>query len=136
MAEGSSTYKGLAVPLFGESEIKQVTAANDILSVTGVSAQTGDYLVLQDSSGVEDFVFNKDGTLVLGKTSQAAFSKLRLPILSTAPTSAAGIAKGDVWLAQATADVYRLAVAISDSVATAVRYGGRITRATLGSASH
>lgn len=34
MAEGTETYKGLAVPLVGESEIKQVTAATDILTLT------------------------------------------------------------------------------------------------------
>ena len=136
MAPGSNAYKGLAVPLHGESQIRQITAANDILTMTGIASQSGDYLVMEDSSGVEDFVFNKDGTLVLNKTSQAAFSKLRLPILSTAPTSAAGIKKGDIWLAQATTDVYRLAVAISDTTATVVRYGGRITRVTLGSVSH
>ena len=34
MAAGTSTYDGLAVPLNGESEIEQVTAANDVLTLT------------------------------------------------------------------------------------------------------
>jgi len=139
MAVGTSAFKGLAVPLAGESEIKQLTAANDILTITGATSQAGDYLNLRQVGGTEDFSFTKDGTLVLkakGATAGAAFGKIRFPMLASAPTSAAGIKAGDMWIAKATTDVYRLAIAISDSVATVVRYGGRFTRTTLGSVSH
>ena len=139
MAPGNKAFKGLAVPLWGESEIAQVALATDIITLTGIASQSGDYLVLRDSSGVEDFVFNSDATLVLspkGATAGAAFGKIRFPMLASAPTSAAGIKAGDMWIAKATTDVYRLAIAISDTVATVVRYGGRFTRTTLGTASH
>jgi len=139
MAPGNKAFKGLAVPLWGESEIAQVALASDILTITGVASQSGDYLVMRDSDGVEDFVFNSDATLVLsakGSLAGAAFGKIRFPMLASAPTSAAGIKAGDMWIAKATTDVYRLAIAISDSVATAVRYGGRFTRTTLGTVSH
>lgn len=53
MPEGTSTFKGLAVPLQGESEISQLTAATDILTLTGASGMSGDYLICQDSSGTE-----------------------------------------------------------------------------------
>jgi hypothetical protein len=138
MAPGNKTYKGLAVPLNGESEIFQITAATDILTITGATSQAGDYLNLRQVGGTEDFSFTKDGTLVLkakGATAGAAFGKIRFPLLASAPTSAAGIKQGDVWMAKATTDVYRFALAISDTVATVVRYGPRMTRTTLGSVS-
>jgi hypothetical protein len=66
MAEGTKTYNGLAVPLFGESEIQQQTLATDILTLTGASSQTGDFIVCQNSSGTENFVVDKDGDVSLG----------------------------------------------------------------------
>lgn len=56
MTEGTSTFNGLGVPLLGESEIAQQTAATDILTITGASSQAGDFLVMQDASGNELFV--------------------------------------------------------------------------------
>jgi hypothetical protein len=152
MAEGTSTYMGLGAPLNGEFEVKQQTAATDILTLTLTTAGSGDFLVAQNVSGTELFVVNADGDIaaitnfdddinmtsgehvVLNKTDQTTFSRLRLPILSTAPASA-GLSKGDIWLAKATTDVYRLALCVSTATG-APRYGSRITRVTLGSASH
>ena len=77
MATGNLTYMGLAVPLYGEAQITGVTAANDVLTITGVSAQTGDYLVLEDSSGNEDFVIGSTGmigTMVLGTVALASLA--------------------------------------------------------------
>ena len=77
MATGTSTYMGLAVPLFGEAQITGSTAANDILTITGPSAHTGDYLVLEDSSGNEDFVVGSTGmigTMVLGTVALASLA--------------------------------------------------------------
>ena len=37
MAEGNKTYEGLAVPLLGESEIKQQVAADETISGKGIS---------------------------------------------------------------------------------------------------
>lgn len=61
MAEGTKTYHGLAVPLFGESEIQAQTAATDILTITGASAHTGDFIVCQNSTGAELFVVSSSG---------------------------------------------------------------------------
>jgi hypothetical protein len=63
MAEGTNSYHGLAVPLFGESEIKQQTVATDILTLTGGASQTGDFLVCQNSTGTENFVISASGAI-------------------------------------------------------------------------
>lgn len=63
MAEGNSSYKGLAVPLAGESEIKQITAATDIVTLTAITAATGDFLVCQTAGGGEVAVIDANGYL-------------------------------------------------------------------------
>jgi len=147
MATGLKTYEGLAVPLLGEATIKQQTAADDILTMQGTTAQSGDFLVLRNVSQTELSYFDSNGAfnavgaaggagVILGKgtVGQTAFARLRLPILETAPASA-GLTKGDIWIAKATTDVYRFALCISTATGAA-RYGGRIIRTTLGTASH
>lgn len=122
-------YKGLAVGRYGESQIEAQTAANDILTITQASAHTGDFLVLETSAGVEKVVIDSAGDVNLGKTDQTTFVKLGLPILNTAPSSA-GLTKGDVFLAKATTDVYRMVLCISTATG-AVRYSDRFIRVTL-----
>jgi hypothetical protein len=61
MAAGSDTYKGLAVPLTGDSLITQRTAATDVLTIQGASAQSGDFLVCRDSSSTEYFYVTSAG---------------------------------------------------------------------------
>lgn len=157
MAEGTRTWDGMAVPLLGESEIKQQDVTADVLTITLGTAATGDAFVVQNVSGTELFVIGPAGELtttgtvtgsltfagatgaagvILAKTGtgQTTFSRLRLPILETAPASA-GLTKGDIWLAKATTDVYRFAMCISTATGAA-RYGGRIIRSTIGTASH
>ena len=66
MAEGTSTFMGLAPALLGESEIKQQTAATDILTLTGAASQSGDFIVCQNSTGTEYFVVSSSGQVTLG----------------------------------------------------------------------
>ena len=62
MAEGDSTFEGLAVPLYGESEIQQQDTTYDILTLTSAAGNTaGDFIVCQDSDGTEPFVVEDDG---------------------------------------------------------------------------
>ena len=90
MAEGNSTYKGLAVPLNGESEIVQQTAANDIITLTGATSQSGDFLVCQNSSGTELFVIDSNGyPTIPGRMALGS-------AITTAPTT--GLTKGDLIL--------------------------------------
>lgn len=122
---------GMNVPLNTESNIKQEDAANDILTITQVASATGDFLVMENSSGTDLGYFDSNGDLVHYKTSQSAFGRTQLAVLNTAPSSA-GLTKGDIWLAKATTDVYRLALCASTAGA-ATRYGSRFAMTTIGS---
>ena len=70
MAEGNKTFEGLAVPLFGESEIQATTAGTDILTLTGAADHTGDFIVCQHSSATtEKVVIDYEGNITnLGDT--------------------------------------------------------------------
>lgn len=99
MAEGSETYMGLAVPLFGESEIEAQTAANDILTLTGATSHTGDFLVCQNSAGSELAVIDVSGNITgasLDITGQ----------LEAASLAVTGIATADIPLGQAGVTTY------------------------------
>ena len=89
MAAGTSTYDGLAVPLNGESEIEQVTAANDVLTLTRVTAGTGDMIVLQDADGTAKLKLGADGAFGSGRIGFRA--------VTTAPTT--GLTKGEFFVA-------------------------------------
>ena len=104
MAEGSETFMGLAVPLFGESEITQQTAASDIVTLTGAASQTGDFIVCQNSTGAEVFVVDVSGivTLEVSATTQAA--GLDIVVTSTGALAALG-----------TTETYVSAVVVSPS---------------------
>ena len=92
MAEGTGSYLGMAVPLRGESEITQVTAATDILTLTGATSQTGDFLVCQNSTGTENLVISSSGliTSVVGATftSLTLTAEVSNTLSSSAATSA------------------------------------------------
>jgi hypothetical protein len=147
MTAGTGTYKGLAVPLFGGATMESRSTSIDILTMDLAASGSEDFVVFRNNAGSELSYINSVGALnypgavgasgvILGKTGtgQTTFAKLRLPILATAPASA-GLTKGDLWLAQATTDVFRLAMCISTATG-APRYGHRITRTTIGTASH
>lgn len=69
MAEGNSNFQGLAVPLYGNSEIKAVGDTYDILTITGYSTdQAGDFLVAQTSAGTEKFVVDVSGNVTAAGT--------------------------------------------------------------------
>ena len=91
MAEGTSSYKGLAVPLSGESEIKQITAATDIITLTAITAATGDFLVCQTAGGGEVAYIDANGYLTCQRL---VIGSVNSPI--TAPTT--GLTKGEMLL--------------------------------------
>ena len=102
MAEGNKTFEGLAVPLLGESEIIAQTAANDILTFTGATSHTGDFLVCQDSSGTELAVIDISGNITgasLDVTGQVEVASLAVT----------GIATADIPLGQAGTTTYSVA---------------------------
>jgi hypothetical protein len=114
MATGSDTYKGLAVPLFGDFQIKQRTAATDIMTITGASGQSGDFIVCENSSGTELFYVDSSGNIVSAGTSLtlATGSKIAFgALVTTAPTPAAA---GDFFVVQ---DSTGVQIAIANSSA-------------------
>jgi len=100
MAKGNKTFKGLAVPLMGESEIIQTTAGDDLVTLTGASGQTGDFLVGANSSGTEKFSIDASGNLVLAGTITSS-GKAAAPIVSLGSVYSAvpttGLTKGDIF---------------------------------------
>lgn len=133
MAQQTKLHTGYPHSRTGSEELAGSAAANDILTLTEYPGQTGDILVWQTSAFSELGYIDSAGDINLNKTDQTTFSKLKLPILNTAPSSA-GLVKGDLWLAKATTDVYRMAMCIS-TAAGYVRYGDRITMSTIGDAN-
>lgn len=92
MTEGINTFKGLAVPLNGESEIKQLHIAYDMLTLTSYASNTSDFLVLQDSDGTECFAIDYRGVtdLVVTATSTVYAFDVRLASSSTTGSNVAG----------------------------------------------
>lgn len=85
MAAGTTSYMGLAVPLYGESTLVQTTGATDILTLKGGNGQTGDFLNLIDSAAVERLVVEDGGNIVM---TQKAAGDVGLKILrASTPTS-------------------------------------------------
>ena len=106
MTKGAGTYKGLAVPLFGEFEIKQRTAATDMMTITGASGQTGDFIVAT-AAGTEVFSVEDSGRIVA-----ADWPTFTVDGLTTNPT--AGLVTGQIFWVQTTALTLRtLGVALS-----------------------
>ena len=115
MAEGNKTYEGLAVPLLGESEIKQQVAATDILTITGASGMTGDFLVFQDNSGTEVFVIESGGQPTLAISSSTA-NAMKISVTSTGAMAANASVNANAILVQASSKSVMNAVVMYDSV--------------------
>ena len=92
MTVGTSTFMGLALPLFGQSEIAQTTLGTDILTITGLASQTGDFIVARNSTGGEEFVVSSSGLvtargLALSGVNTFTASPLAFTISSTVSTN-------------------------------------------------
>lgn len=100
MATGTSTYKGLAVPLNGEFECKQDTAATDFVTLTGDSSISGNFLVLRAGT-TNKVVINSSGNIATeGHVTLATTKTLKFSTpYTTAPTT--GLVKGQLFLALA-----------------------------------
>ncbi len=132
MAEGSNTYKGLAVPLWGESEIVQQTAANDILTLTAVTGATGDFLVAQTAGGGEVFVLGAAGEATFASTVTLTNNRLVLGAVNT-PTTAptTGLTKGEMFLVWSSATHPVLGMCVSTATQL-VQYIAGFNAGTLG----
>lgn len=143
MATGNKTWKGLAVPLNGESNIIQIAAADDVLTITGASGQTGDFLVCENSSGTEKFYVDASGNIVTAGTLTATGNivtagaltvtgnRIKLgSALTTAPTT--GLVKGDMFVIFGGTTATAPNIGVCYSTATqGIKYFGAVTH-TLG----
>lgn len=98
MTEGTNTFNGLGVPLYGEYEQKQQTAANDMVSLTGASSQTGDFLVCQSSAGSEVFVVDVNGGIQSATLTVTGIATLDFAAANTgtATYAVSGLTSSDV----------------------------------------
>ncbi|MHC4193681.1 MAG: hypothetical protein ACYSP9_05845 [Planctomycetota bacterium] len=119
MTVGDKGYKDLAVPLHGESEIRQVTAATDILTITRITAGTGDFIAFRDDGGTEVLAISKDGR-IQWKTS-----------VTTPPTTS--LTKGQMFIVWSNSSP-DLALCTSTAGNT-IKYLGKFDTKTLGRAS-
>jgi hypothetical protein len=119
MAVGTKEFKGLAVPLHGESQIWQTTAATDILTLTRITSGTGDYLAMRDDGGTEVLAFTKEGRMHW-RTS-----------VTTPPTT--GLTKGEMFIVWSNSSP-DLALCTSTAGKT-IKYLGKFDTKTLGRAS-
>src|SRR3990172_7300920 len=88
MATGTQTYMGLALPRYGESTMKQVTGADDILTLEGGNGQTGDFFVARTSTGTERFVVEDGGNIDID---QSAAGDIGVKIVQASTPTAAAI---------------------------------------------
>lgn len=131
MATGTNKFKGLALPANGEWQQYQITAANDMATLTGVSGQTGDFLVCENSSGTELFYIDSAGQVVASNGISVAagqYINFGTGTVTTAPTT--GLTKGDLFVAFKSADNPNIGVCISTAT-NAIKYFAAVT-STLG----
>lgn len=94
MAEGSGSYEGLAPPLYGEYEQFQQTAATDMVTLTGsTGTMTGDFIVMQNSTGAELAYIDANGkaTFVGGLAASSSLTGTQATLVVSATTMAGGL---------------------------------------------
>ena len=74
MATGTMVgFLGNVPPLRGEFELKQLTAANDLITMTGAASMTADFLVLRNSAETELLYITAAGSIVWKDSVKAIF---------------------------------------------------------------
>jgi len=89
MTIGKDTWNGGAVPLNGDFRIRQRTAATDIVTISGATGQTGDFLVCE-KAGTEYFSVEDSGRVVA-----ADWPVFNGTIATTAPST--GLTTGQIF---------------------------------------
>lgn len=108
-----ATFEGLAVPIYGESQLYQTTAATDFITLTGSTAtQTGDFFVCENSTGAEMFVVSASGAVSAVSGISAASGAFT-----------AGITLG---LSSSASDGIQLAVTSTGAIATGTAHGSAL----------
>lgn len=65
MATGTDSFMGKAMPILGNTTLTGETAADDILTITAATSQSGDYFVCENSTGTEHFVISSSGLVTM-----------------------------------------------------------------------
>jgi hypothetical protein len=114
MATGSdSAPGGLGVPLYGDFQIIQRTAATDMMTLTAASGGTGDFIVCENNSGTELVTISylgaidfQGGTMTTGNLDLSGGGQLILELeqYTTAPST--GLTTGQLILYTAGNAVY------------------------------
>jgi len=87
MAQGAIVGPQGCLALDAESTITQQTAATDILTITGASSQSGDFLVGESSDGTERFSLTSAGILVISSISDVGIANIGGKLTVTGVTS-------------------------------------------------
>jgi hypothetical protein len=95
MSEGKGTWEGLGIPRLGEYEQVQQDPTLDVVTLTGSTGQTGDFIVCQDSDGSEKFVVSSSGGMTFANEFAISLaSTLTDAAVKVSVTSTGAIAAG------------------------------------------
>lgn len=86
MAQGTDSFMGKAMPIVGNVTLTGETPADDIFTITGSTSQTGDYFVVEDSSGTELFVIDSSGYIegtIHNTLSSSALNGITIAVTTT-----------------------------------------------------
>lgn len=103
MTVGTCSFRGLALPLHGEAELKQDTAATDFVTLTGDSSISGDFLVCRSGSTEVAYINSAGKLYATGMEVQTHLKlatgkslKFSSPYTTGVPTT--GLVKGEMFL--------------------------------------
>ena len=101
MATGTDSFMGKAMPILGNATLTGETAADDILTITGATSQSGDYFVIENSTGTEYFVIDSSGYIASEMTfsesiNAAAMSDSKSNAITIAVTNTAALTAANV----------------------------------------
>lgn len=134
MTVGSTQYKGMAVPLRGECDITQITAATDFITLTGAASISGDFLVCRGSTGTEYAYITSAGKAHFAGGLSLGTNLLRFSAVITTALATTALGVGDMYLVMKSSTP-QLAVQIAAaSTANVLKYFTSNT-ATFGRAS-
>ena len=103
MTVGTCHFRGLALPLYGEAELKQDTAATDFITLTGDTSISGDFLVCRAGTTEKAWITSAGKLYGTGMEVQTHLKlatgkslKFSSPYTTGVPTT--GLVKGEMFL--------------------------------------
>lgn len=90
MATGTDSFGGMGMPIVGNVTLTSETAGDDVLTITGASSQTGDFMVMETSGGTERVWINADGCIYSRGATVTATAYLGLDARGAVDAAATG----------------------------------------------